>query len=387
MKGKLMLLGIAGILSYCCLSCQQTNSSKTTPNDTVAALMDTSSFSTTIDTKNVYLYELTNKNGVQAYFTNYGARLVGLWVPDNKGKLCDVVLGFAKASDYNNPKEPFFGTIVGPFGNRIAKGKFKLDDKSYTLAVNNGPNTLHGGFKGVHFAHWILKKADQSSLTFAYTLPDGQEGFPGNIQMEVTYSLNDNNELMIAYRAETDKKTVINLTNHAYFNLNGEGSGTILDHQLQLFANQYTPVDSTLIPTGQLIAVKGTPFDFTAPKTIGKDINTNDQQLSYGKGYDHNFVLNKDKEGEWYKAAHVVGDKSGIVMDILTNEPGIQFYSGNFMNEQVQLKNGKKDSFRTAFCLEPQHFPDAPNQPKFPTTVVSPGEVYQTKSLYRFSVK
>ncbi|WP_223578433.1 aldose epimerase family protein [Sphingobacterium sp. GVS05A] len=387
MKGKLMLLGISGILSYCCLSCQQTNSSKTTPNDTVAALMDTSSFSTTIDTKKVYLYELTNKNGVQAYFTNYGARLVGLWVPDNKGKLCDVVLGFAKGSDYNNPKEPFFGTIVGPFGNRIAKGKFKLDDKGYTLAVNNGPNTLHGGFKGVHFAHWILKKADQSSLTFAYTLPDGQEGFPGNIQMEVTYSLNDNNELMIAYRAETDKKTVINLTNHAYFNLNGEGSGTILDHQLQLFANQYTPVDSTLIPTGQLIAVKGTPFDFTAPKTIGKDINTNDQQLSYGKGYDHNFVLNKDKEGEWYKAAHVVGDKSGIVMDILTNEPGIQFYSGNFMNEQVQLKNGKKDSFRTAFCLEPQHFPDAPNQPKFPTTVVSPGEVYQTKSLYRFSVK
>ncbi|MND86686.1 Aldose 1-epimerase precursor [compost metagenome] len=382
-----MLLGISGILSYCCLSCQQTNSSKTTPNDTVAALMDTSSFSTTIDTKKVYLYELTNKNGVQAYFTNYGARLVGLWVPDNKGKLCDVVLGFAKGSDYNNPKEPFFGTIVGPFGNRIAKGKFKLDDKGYTLAVNNGPNTLHGGFKGVHFAHWILKKADQSSLTFAYTLPDGQEGFPGNIQMEVTYSLNDNNELMIAYRAETDKKTVINLTNHAYFNLNGEGSGTILDHQLQLFANQYTPVDSTLIPTGQLIAVKGTPFDFTAPKTIGKDINTNDQQLSYGKGYDHNFVLNKDKEGEWYKAAHVVGDKSGIVMDILTNEPGIQFYSGNFMNEQVQLKNGKKDSFRTAFCLEPQHFPDAPNQPKFPTTVVSPGQVYQTKSLYRFSVK
>ena len=382
-----MLLGISGILSYCCLSCQQTNSSKTIPKDTVAALMDTSSFSTTIDTKKVYLYELTNKNGVQAYFTNYGARVVGLWVPDNKGKLCDVVLGFAKASDYNNPKEPFFGTIVGPFGNRIAKGKFKLDDKSYTLAVNNGPNTLHGGFKGVHFAHWTLKKADQSSLTFAYTLPDGQEGFPGNIQMEVTYSLNDNNELMIAYRAETDKKTVINLTNHAYFNLNGEGSGTILDHQLQLFANQYTPVDSTLIPTGQLIAVKGTPFDFTSPKAIGKDINANDQQLGYGKGYDHNFVLNKDKEGEWYKAAHVVGDKSGIVMDILTSEPGIQFYSGNFMNEQVQLKNGKKDSFRTAFCLEPQHFPDAPNQSSFPTTVVSPEQVYQTKSLYRFSVK
>lgn len=387
MKGKLMVLGISGLLTYCCLSCQQTNSSKTASKDMVAALMDTSSFSATIDTKKVHLYELSNKNGVQAYFTNFGARIVGLWVPDKEGKLCDVVLGFSKASDYNNPKEPFFGTIVGPFGNRIAKGKFKLDDKNYTLAVNNGPNTLHGGFKGVHFAHWTLKKADRSSLTFAYTLPDGQEGFPGNIQMEVTYTLNDKNELMIAYRAETDKKTVINLTNHAYFNLNGEGSGTILDHQLQLFANQYTPVDSTLIPTGQLAEVKGTAFDFTSPKTIGKDINATDRQLTYGKGYDHNFVLSKEKEGEWYKAAQVVGDKSGIIMDILTTEPGIQFYSGNFMNEQVQLKNGKKDSFRTAFCLEPQHFPDAPNQPNFPTTIVSPGQVYQTKSLYRFSIK
>lgn len=382
-----MLLSISGIFTYCCLSCQQTNHSKSTQNDTVAALMDTSSFSTTIDAKKIYLYKLTNKNGVQAYFTNFGARLVGLWVPDNTGKLRDVVLGFSKASDYNNPKEPFFGTIVGPFGNRIAKGKFKLDDKNYILAVNNGPNTLHGGFKGVHFAHWTLKKSDPSSVIFAYTLPDGQEGFPGNIQMEVTYTLNDNNELMIAYRAETDKKTVVNLTNHAYFNLNGEGSGTILDHKLQLFANQYTPVDSTLIPTGQLAEVKGTPFDFTSAKTIGKDINASDSQLTYGKGYDHNFVLTKEKEGEWYKAACVVGDKSGIVMNILTTEPGIQFYSGNFMNEQVQLKNGKKDSFRTAFCLEPQHFPDAPNQPSFPTTVVSPGEIYQTKSLYRFSVK
>lgn len=382
-----MLLSISGIFTYCCLSCQQTNHSKSTQNDTVAALMDTSSFSTTIDAKKIYLYKLTNKNGVQAYFTNFGARLVGLWVPDNSGKLRDVVLGFSKASDYNNPKEPFFGTIVGPFGNRIAKGKFKLDDKNYILAVNNGPNTLHGGFKGVHFAHWTLKKSDPSSVIFAYTLPDGQEGFPGNIQMEVTYTLNDNNELMIAYRAETDKKTVVNLTNHAYFNLNGEGSGTILDHKLQLFANQYTPVDSTLIPTGQLAEVKGTPFDFTSAKTIGKDINASDSQLTYGKGYDHNFVLTKEKEGEWYKAACVMGDKSGIVMNILTTEPGIQFYSGNFMNEQVQLKNGKKDSFRTAFCLEPQHFPDAPNQPSFPTTVVSPGEIYQTKSLYRFSVK
>jgi len=386
MKGKMTMLGLSAMLAIT-VSCQQPTGSKTSKADSLSAFMDTAQFRATVDQKQAYLYELSNKNGVQAYFTNFGARLVGLWVPDNKGELRDVVLGFSKASDYNNPKEPFFGTIVGPFGNRIAKGKFKLDDKTYTLAVNNGPNTLHGGFKGVHFANWTLKSSDQSSLTFAYTLPDGQEGFPGNIQMEVTYTLNDNNELMIAYRATSDKKTVINLTNHAYFNLNGEGSGTILDHQLQLFANQYTPVDSTLIPTGQLASVKGTAFDFTALKPIGKDINANDQQLAFGKGYDHNFVLSKEKDGDWFKAAHVIGDKSGIVMDILTAEPGIQFYSGNFMNEQVQLKNGKKDSFRTAFCLEPQHFPDAPNQPAFPSTVLNPGQVYQTKSLYRFSVK
>lgn len=387
MKGKLALLYISGILTSCCLSCQQSNPAKTAKRDSVAALMDTSSFRTTIDNKKVYLYQLKNKNGVQAYLTNFGARLVSLWVPDREGNLCDVVLGFSKAADYNNPKEPFFGTIVGPFGNRIAKGTFKLDGKSFHLAINNGPNTLHGGFKGVHFANWTVTKANQSSITFTYTLPDEQEGFPGHIHMDVTYTLSDTNELLISYRAESDKKTVINLTNHAYFNLNGAGSGTILDHQLQLFADQYTPVDSTLIPTGKLVSVKGTAFDFTTLKPIGKDINTNDQQLSFGKGYDHNFVLSKEKEGEWYKAAHVIADKSGIVMDIMTTEPGMQFYSGNFMNENVTLNNGKKDSFRTAFCLEPQHFPDAPNQPNFPTTILTPGQVYQTKSLYRFSVK
>jgi aldose 1-epimerase len=192
--------------------------------------------------------------------------------------------------------------------------------------------------------------------------------------------------LTIGYEAQSNKKTVINLTNHAYFNLNGEGSGSILNHQLQLFADEFTPVDSTLIPTGKLEKVGGSAFDFTTAKAIGKDIDANDRQLSYGKGYDHNFVLNKQREGDWYKAAHIVGDQSGIVLDILTQEPGIQFYSGNFMSEKVQLKNGKKDSFRTAFCLEPQHYPDSPNQPNFPTTVLVPGQIYKTKSLYRFSV-
>ncbi len=368
-------------------SCQQSGKSEKNKPDSQISYMDTASFKAVIDQKVSYLYELSNSTGAKAYLTNFGARLVGLWVPDRQGNFIDVVLGFSKASSYNNPKEPFFGTIVGPFGNRIAKGQFILDDQRYRLAVNNGPNTLHGGFKGVHFANWTLKSSNKSSLTFSYALPDRHEGFPGNINMEVTYTLHDNNALEITYRAQSDQKTVINLTNHAYFNLNGEGSGTILNHELQLFAEQYTPVDSTLIPTGQLATVKGTPFDFTVMKRIGKDIDARDLQLEYGKGYDHNFVLAQEKEGDWYKAARVVGDKSGIVMDILTTEPGIQFYSGNFMNEQVQLKNGAKDSFRTAFCLEPQHFPDSPNQPNFPTTVLSPGAIYHTKSLYRFSVK
>lgn len=378
------LISLAGTLVVA-LGCQQKSSTKNRDDHTAMMQMDSIAFAGQINSKDVHLYHLKNKQGVRAYFTNFGARVVGLWVPDKQGNLCDVVLGFSKAIAYNNAKEPFFGTIVGPFGNRIAKGMFQLDSQSFQLPINNGVNTLHGGFNGVHFANWTVKSISESSLTFAYTLPDKSEGFPGNIAMEVTYSLSDQNELTIAYEAQSDKKTVINLTNHAYFNLNGEGSGTILNHRLKLFADEFTPVDSTLIPTGKLEKLAGTPFDFSNEKTIGKDINVNDQQLFFGRGYDHNFVLNKQKEGEWYKAAHVVGDQSGIVMDILTQEPGIQFYSGNFMNEQVQLKNGKKDSFRTAFCLEPQHFPDSPNHPNFPSTVLIPGQIYKSKSLYRFS--
>ncbi len=386
MINRFRLIGIMGVISIF-VACQQPGTPKSQYDTSTSVKMDSATFAGKVDGKDIHLYELKNKNGLQAYFTNFGARIVGLWVPDKDGNLCDVVLGFTKAADYNNPKEPYFGTIVGPFGNRIAKGTFKLDGQTYNLPINNGVNTLHGGFKGVHFANWSVKSSDESSITFAYTLADKAEGFPGNIAMEVTYTLNDQNELMISYQAQSDKMTVINLTNHAYFNLNGEGSGTILDHQMQIFADRFTPVDSTLIPTGELKHVQGSAFDFTSIKTIGQDINADDQQLTYGKGYDHNFVLSKQTEGEWYKAAHVVGDKSGVVMDILTQEPGIQFYSGNFMNELVQLKNGTKDSFRTGFCLEPQHFPDSPNQPSFPSTELNPGQVYQTKSLYRFSVK
>lgn len=383
MKRSLLLTGmLATALSW--TACQQS----TKNNQTETAVVDTTgnTFDGDIDGKAVKLYTIENSKGAKATLTNFGARLVSLWVPDKNGTLTDVVLGFSKAVDYHNPEEPYYGTIVGPFGNRIAKGKFSIDGEQYSLPTNNGANTLHGGLKGVHFAAWEGKQEGKNKIVFSYTLPDKQEGFPGNIAMQVTYTLTDENALEIDYAATTDKKTVINLTNHAYFNLNGEGSGTILDHSLQIYADQYTPVDSTLIPTGDLANVKGTPFDFTSAKTIGRDIEQKDTQLAYGDGYDHNFVLRGDKVAGLNHAATLIGDKSGIKLDIYTEEPGLQFYSGNFMAEKVTLKNGKKDAFRTGLCLETQHFPDAPNQPKFPSTMLEPGQTYSTKSIYKFGV-
>lgn len=388
MNKKLINL-ILGCALLALLSCQQgTKQDKTSPSPTASKeLVDSAQFNEDIDGKAARLFILKNAKGATAYLTNFGARLVGLVVPNKDGAMTDVVLGFSKASLYNNPEEPYFGPIVGPFGNRIANGKFSIDGEQYTTPTNNGKNTLHGGFKGLHFANWEAKQTDGKSVVFSHTLSDSYEGFPGNIKIEVTYSLSDNDELTIAYHATTDKKTVINLTNHAYFNLNGEGSGSILNHQLTLFADQMTPVDSTLIPTGAISSVKGTPFDFTSAKSIGKDIEVANEQLTFGKGYDHNFVLNGTKVDGLNHAARVVGDQSGIVMDIYTEEPGIQFYSGNFMAEKVTLKNGNKDSFRTGFCLEPQHFPDSPNQPSFPSTILNPGDSYSTKSVYKFSVQ
>ncbi|KGE14182.1 aldose epimerase family protein [Sphingobacterium deserti] len=378
MKKTFLLVGLATALSW--TACQN-QANKTTDTE-----LSDSSFAGSIDGQEMTLFTLKNEKGAKATFTNFGARIVSLWVPDKEGNLTDVVLGFNKAGDYNNPEEPYYGTIVGPFGNRIAKGKFTLDGEEYTLPTNNGGNTLHGGFKGVHFAAWEGKQDGDNKVTFSYTLPDKNEGFPGNISMTVTYKLTDDNALEIDYTATTDKKTVVNLTNHAYFNLNGEGSGTILDHSLQIYGDQYTPVDSTLIPTGELATVKGTPFDFSQAKTIGKDIEQQDEQLRYGGGYDHNFILRGDKVDNLNHAATLIGDKSGIKMDIYTEEPGLQFYSGNFMAEKVTLKNGKKDAFRTGLCLETQHFPDAPNQANFPSTVLEPGQTYTTKSIYKFSL-
>ena len=317
--------------------------------------------------------------------TNYGGRLVSLLVPDKKQQLTDVVAGFNDVQGYQQSAEPYFGATIGRYGNRIAKGKFSLDGKSYQLFTNNGSNTLHGGKKGFQDVVWDAKKINEQTLELSYLSKDMEEGFPGNLKVKVVYTLDDDNALKITYDATTDKNTVVNLTNHAFFNLNGEGSGTILNHLVKINANSYTPVDSTLIPTGQLLPVRGTPFDFTTPKTIGERIDADNEQLKFGKGYDHNFVLNKHAADE--PVAVVTGDKSGVVMEIYTDQPGLQFYSGNFMQGKNKMKGNRTDDFRTAFALETQHFPDSPNQPSFPSTVLKPGDTYHTESIYKFSVK
>ncbi|HKG06617.1 MAG TPA: aldose epimerase family protein [Pedobacter sp.] len=349
--------------------------------------LDSAKFQKEIDGKKTNLYVLKNKNNMQAAFSNYGGRLVSLLVPDSTGKLVDVVVGFDSVEGFEKSTEPYFGATIGRYGNRIAKGKFSLDGKQYTLFTNNGQNTLHGGKKGYQYVVWDAAQPNPQTLVLTYLSKDGEEGFPGNLNVKVTYSLTDDNELKMDYEATTDKKTLCNLTNHAFFNLNGEGSGTILNHTLQIFADQYTPVDTTLIPLGKHAAVKGTPFDFTSPETIGKRIEESNDQLTAGQGYDHNFVLNGTKAMGMTHAASVKGDKSGIVMDIYTQEPGLQFYSGNFMQSKNVFKGGAKDDFRTALALETQHFPDSPNQPSFPTTVLNPGQTYKTSSIYKFSGK
>lgn len=351
------------------------------------SLPDRKAFQDEIDGKKTDLYILRNKNGMTAAVTNYGGRLVGLWVPDRNGKMTDVVVGFGSVNAYVNASEPYFGASIGRYGNRIAKGRFTLDGKPYTLFTNNGPNTLHGGKKGFQYVVWDASQPNDSTLELHYLSKDMEEGFPGNLNVKVTYNLTGNNELRFDYQATTDKRTVINLTNHAFFNLNGEGSGTINNHVLQINADRYTPVDSTLIPTGQILPVAGTPFDFRQPTSIGARVNDSSLQLKYGNGYDHNFVLNAADGAGPTHAATVSGDKSGIVMDIFTQEPGLQFYGGNFMQSRNTFKSGAKDDFRTAFCLETQHFPDSPNQPNFPSTVLDPGKTYQTTSTYRFSTK
>jgi aldose 1-epimerase len=382
-----------GLLSVCIAAlgaCKQSTnktSTTTTMKDSIiyGKLPDNSAFEKTVDGKQTHLFVLKNKNGMEAAITNYGGRLVALLVPDSAGKMIDVSVGMGSVDDYIKSTEPYYGATIGRYGNRIAKGHFTLEGKQYTLATNNPPNTLHGGKKGYQDVVWNATKINDQTLELTYMSKDMEEGFPGNLSIKVTYSITDDNSFKCSYEAITDKTTVVNLTNHAYFNLNGEGSGTILNHVVHIDADNYTPVDSTLIPTGKVEPVKGTPLDFTTATTIGARINDVNEQLKNGKGYDHNFVLNKHDITQ--PIATVKGDKTGIVMEIYTEEPAMQFYSGNFMQGKNLMKYGEKDDYRTAFAMETQHYPDSPNQPQFPSTVLKPGDVYKTQSVYKFKTK
>ena len=336
--------------------------------------------------KKVDLFLLTNKNKMSVYITNYGGRIVSVNVPNKSGSFTDVVLGYDSLKHYYERKENYFGALIGRYGNRIAKGKFLIDGKHFQLAINNTPNALHGGPTGFHNQVWDAKKIDNQTLELNYISKDMEEGYPGTLTVKVLYRLTDDNSIEISYQASTDKKTIINLTNHSYFNLNGAGSGTINGHLLTINADKYTPVDSTLIPTGRLADVAGTAFDFRKPTAIGDSVNSASEQIKNGKGYDHNFVINRKSIAGMELAATVSSATTGIKLEVFTQEPGIQFYGGNFLDSTLLGKSDLHYSYRTAFCLETQHFPNAPNQSSFASTLLEPRKNYETKTIYKFSL-
>jgi len=336
----------------------------------------------------IELYTFRNAHGIEASITNYGGRLVTLKTPDRQGRLDDIVLGFDDLAGYL-AKNPFFGALVGRYANRIANAEFTLAGHTYKLARNDGANSLHGGLKGFDKVAWSAEQVttpDGPALRLEYISPDGEEGYPGTLTATATYTLTDSNDLKLDYTATTGKKTVLNLTNHSYFDLAGQGSGNILDHIVTLNADRFTPVNANLIPTGELRSVKGTPFDFTRPTRIGERIDQPDEQLKFGIGYDHNFVVNRSANTPSLAArAHHPG--SGRTLEVLTTQPGIQFYSGNHLAESLARgKGGIVYGFRSGFCLETQHFPDSPNQPTFPSAELEPGEQYQQTTIFRFSI-
>jgi len=343
------------------------------------------------DFDSIKLFTLKNDHGMIVKITNYGAIITSIIVPDRQGHLADVALGFHRLEDYmNSVDRPYFGAIVGRYGNRIAKGKFSLNGTEYKLATNNGENHLHGGIIGFDKVVWDAKPISGegwSGVEMSYLAKDKEEGYPGNLSVSVTYKLNDKNELSVDYHATTDKETPVNLTQHTYFNLKGEGNGDILNHELTINADRFTPVDATQIPTGDLIGVENTPLDFTKPKTIGRDIKSKNQQIEYGNGFDHNFVLNRTKDQAMTMAARVHEPLTGRVLEVETTEPGLQFYCGNFLDGRLIGKSGKPYVQRGGFCLETQHFPDSPNHPQFPNTILHPGEEFNSRTVFRFSAK
>jgi aldose 1-epimerase len=347
------------------------------------------SFGRMADGQSVEIYTLTNSHGAEARITNYGGIVVSLKMPDRSGALDDVVLGFNTLDGYLKAPTVYFGALIGRYGNRIAKGRFTLNGKEYKLATNNNENHLHGGIRGFDKVLWVAKPLSANAgaaLELTYLSKDGEEGYPGNLSVRVVYTLTDANELKIDYMATTDRDTVVNLTHHSYFNLAGEGNGDILQHEVQIEADQFTPVDAGLIPTGELRKVAGTPFDFTQPTVIGARINADDEQMKFGNGYDHNWVL-RGTMGQLRQAARVTEAKSGRVMEVWTTEPGIQFYSGNFLDGTLTGKRGKIYQQRFGLCLETQHFPDSPNKPNFPSTVLRKGGRYETHTVYKFSTQ
>jgi len=339
-----------------------------------------------VDHKQVELFTLKNKNGLVSQITNYGGKVVSLWVPDKKGNFEDIVLGFNHIDDYQNATEKYFGAIIGRYGNRIAKGAFSLNGKKYQLVCNNGINHLHGGDQGFDAVVWKAQQIDEQSLELSYLSKHLEEGYPGNLTITVKYQLTDENELITEYWATTDQSTIINLTQHSFFNLKGAGNGSINQHLLQINADKYTPVDHTLIPTGEMASLENTAMDFRTSHPIDNHLNMVSKQLAHGKGYDHNFVLNQSGE-DIHFAARVIEPKSGRVLEVLTNEPGLQFYGGNFLDGSIIGKQGKPYDHRSAFCLETQHFPDSPNHPHFPSTVLNPGDEYYSKCIYKLSTE
>lgn len=357
-------------------------------NESTLSGLTVANFSKQIDGKETMLCILTNNKGAELTITNYGAKIVSLMVPDRSGKLTDVVTGHNSIDEYLVSEESYFGAICGRYGNRIAGGKFTLDGIVYDkLAINNGPNSLHGGLKGFNSVVWDLNKIDGQTVELKYTSADGEEGFPGKLDTTVTYHLSDDNEVIITYHAVTNKPTVLNLTNHSYFNLSGQGDPSVYDHKLTINADYYLPTDETAIPYGPKEKVEGTPMDFRTPHEVGERIDEDFEALNFGKGYDHTYILNKKEENELSLCARCTSPKTGIVMECYTTQPGVQLYTGNWMTGNFVGKNGQRYPARAALCLETQHYPDSPNKPEYPSTVLRPGETFQSKTIYKFSVE